>query len=157
MAVMGMHHCSFVVTDIERTVDFYERLVDLELVARAKNVSKGLGKALGVKQAEAELNIAFMKAGNTLIEFIEYVNPNVKPCPKDPSVAGTGHICFKVDDINSTKKKLEDAGIKFNSDPNISREVPGKMFKWCYFKDHDGITMELLEETDEAWQETASQ
>ena len=151
MAVTSMHHCSFVVTDIERTVDFYRRLVGLELVARAKNVSEGLGTALGVKQPEAELEIAFMKAGDTLIEFIEYVEPKVKPCPNDPSIAGTGHICFKVDDIHAMKRKLEDAGVKFNSEPSTSREVPGKMFKWCYFRDYDGITMELLEETEEEW------
>ena len=147
MTITGMHHCSFVVTDIEKTVDFYTRLVGLELVSRARNVSDGLGTALGVKQRDAKLEIAFMRAGETLIEFIEYVDPKSKPCPKDPSVAGTGHICFKVDNIDKTKKRLEDAGIRFNSAPGVSKEVPGKVFKWCYFRDYDGITMELVEET----------
>ena len=72
MAITGMHHCSFVVTDMERTVDFYTRLVGLELVSRVKNVSDVLGTAVGVKQPNAELEIAFMKVGETLIEFIEY-------------------------------------------------------------------------------------
>ncbi len=149
MAITGMHHCSFVVTDMERTVDFYTRLVGLELVSRVKNVSDVLGTAVGVKQPNAELEIAFMKAGETLIEFIEYIDPKAKPCPKDPSIAGTGHVCFKVDDIYEMKRRLEDAGIKFNSEPITSKEMPGKVFKWCYFRDYDGISMELLEEKEE--------
>jgi len=147
MAITGMHHCSFTVTNIERTVDFYTRLLGLELVGRTTNEYDTLGTALGVKQPKAKLEIAVMMAGETKIEFIEYVEPTAKPCPGDPSIAGSGHICFKVDDIYETKKKLEHAGIRFNSDVNEVTEGDLKGWKWCYFRDYDGITMEILQET----------
>jgi len=79
MAITGMHHCSFTVTNIERTVDFYTRLLGLELVGRTTNEYDTLGTALGVKQPKAKLEIAVMMAGETKIEFIEYVEPTAKP------------------------------------------------------------------------------
>ena len=87
-----------------------------------------------------------MEAGGTQIEFIEYVEPKAQPCPQDPSIAGSGHIAFMVDDIYATKKKMESVGIKFNSDINVVEEGVFKGLKWVYFRDYDGITMEIVED-----------
>jgi len=149
MAITGMHHCSFSVTDIEKTIHFYANILELKLVGRMINEYDTLGYALGVKQAHAKIKVAVMKAGETKIEFIEYVDPKVKPCPRDLSLAGSGHIAFKVDDIYATRKKLEENGIKFNSEVNIVTEGDLKGWRWCYFLDPDGLTMELVEERKE--------
>ena len=147
MAITGFHHCSFTVTDLDKTVDFYTKTLGLQLIMRGTNEGDTLGTSLGLRQPKAKLKIAFMKVGDTEIEFIQYVEPESKPCPKDPSISGQGHIAFKVDDIYETKKKLEAAGIKFNTDVNVVEKGDFKGFKWCYFKDFDGITMELLQGT----------
>jgi catechol 2,3-dioxygenase-like lactoylglutathione lyase family enzyme len=146
MAITGTHHCSFTVTDIKRTVEFYTRVLGLELIKRFVNEGGDLGTSLGLNVPKAKLDIAFMKAGDTQIEFIEYVEPKARPCPQDPSIAGSGHIAFKVDDIYATKQKIEEAGIKFNTDVNVIEKGELKGWKWCYFRDFDGITMEIVQE-----------
>jgi catechol 2,3-dioxygenase-like lactoylglutathione lyase family enzyme len=146
MEIKGVYHCSFTVMDIDKTVDFYTNILGLQLIRRGINEGDNLGASLGLGQAKAKLRIAFMKAGDTEIEFIQYEEPKSKPCPRDPSIAGQGHIAFEVDDIYETKKKLETAGIEFNSDINIIEKGDFKGFKWCYFRDFNGITMEILQE-----------
>ena len=146
MAMIDFFHCGFTVTNIERTVDFYKNILGMELIVKGTNEGETLGISLGLKESKARIKVAFMKAGDTLVEFIEYVEPKSKPCPKDPSVAGSSHISFRVDDINETRKKLENAGVKFLSDVNVVEQGEFRGAKWCYFRDLDGIPMEIAEE-----------
>jgi catechol 2,3-dioxygenase-like lactoylglutathione lyase family enzyme len=146
MAITGFHHCSFTVTNIERTVKFYSEILGLKLVRRSTNRVDKLGIALGLKLPKAVIEIAMMEVGGTQIEFIEYVEPKAQPCLQDPSIAGSGHIAFMVDDIYVTKEKIEGMGIKFNSEINVVKEGPAKGLKWVYFRDYDGITLEIVED-----------
>ncbi len=97
MAIRGVHHFSFSVTDIERTIGFYSKMLGLELVAKRVNESDTLGISLGTRQPHAKIKVAIMQAGDTQIEFIEYVDPKAEPCQKNPSIAGSGHIALWTD------------------------------------------------------------
>jgi len=146
MAMMNFFHFSFTVSNLEKTVDFYKNILGMELIMMGTNEGETLGKYLGLRESKAKLKVAFMKAGDTQIEFIEYVEPKSKPCPKDPSIVGSGHIAFRVDDIYKTKKRLENAGVKFVSDVSVIEEGEFKGAKWCYFRDFSGIPVEIAQE-----------
>ena len=151
--ITGVHHFSFSVTDIEKTVKFYTELLGIKLQSRTKNKYDELGTALfgkkwGVTQGHADLEIAVLRIGGTKVEFIEYKDPKAKPFHKNPSIAGSAHLALKVDNIETERKRLEDAGVEFHSPINIFRETGKPEWKWCYFRDPDGICLELVEQPE---------
>ena len=153
MGITGVHHFSFTVTNLERTIEFYAKLLEFKLQSRTENKYNTLGTALfgtkwGINQPEAELEIAVMLVGDSRVEFIQYRDPRPGPYHKNPSIAGSAHIALKVEDIETERRRLEVAGVEFHSPINIFKE-PGKPeWKWCYFRDPDGICLELVEQPE---------
>ena len=78
MSILGAHHVSFSVTDIEKTVHFYRDVLGLSLRSRSQNEYEGLGTALfgtkwGLNHPHADLQIAVMELGGSRI------HPNAEP------------------------------------------------------------------------------
>ena len=151
MPIVGTHHVSFSVTDIQKSVDFYQNVLGLNLKGTTRNNYDGLGTALfgtkwGLDQSNADLQIAVMELGGVQIEFIEYRDPKTQPYHLNPSIAGSAHLALRVKDIESVRAELEEKGVEFHSPINVFSQ-PGKPdWKWCYFRDPDGICLELVEE-----------
>jgi catechol 2,3-dioxygenase-like lactoylglutathione lyase family enzyme len=153
MAIVGVHHFSFSVTDLDRTLDFYTGILGAEIQSETHNSYETLGTALfgdkwGITQKHADLRIAVTRIGGYSIEFIQYIDPPTAPYHKDPSIAGASHIAFKVDDIEQERARLEAAGVQFHSPINVFKESGKHEWKWCYFRDPDGICLELVEQPD---------
>jgi catechol 2,3-dioxygenase-like lactoylglutathione lyase family enzyme len=153
MNITGVHHFSFSVTNLDRTIDFYTNALGVEIRSRGRNTYDTLGTALfgtkwGVNQPQADLELAFIQVGENRIEFIEYKDPAARPYHKNPSVAGSAHLALKVDDIAGTRKKLEAAGVEFHSPINTYVEAGKGEMKWCYFRDPDGIVLELVQQDE---------
>jgi len=79
--------------------------------------------------------------------MFKFYNPptgNAKP-PSINDVACT-HICFAVEDIEKAYQELIKKGVKFNSPPEVlSVERLKEKVKAAYFKDPDGITVEIVQ------------
>lgn len=149
--IKGVHHFSFSVTDLNRTVEFYTTLLGVKMLSRGQNKYDSLGTALfgkkwGINQLHAELELAVLDVGGTRVEFIEYKDPKTQPYHKNPSFAGSAHLAFQVDDIEEVRKKLEKGGVEFHSPINVYRETAKDEWKWCYFRDPDGIILELVQQ-----------
>jgi catechol 2,3-dioxygenase-like lactoylglutathione lyase family enzyme len=155
VGTVGIHHTSFTVTDLERTVAFYEGVVGMHLLGRKHRRGADLGTALlgpasDNRSAGAEILIADMALGDARVEFIQYVVPAGKPYQGDPSVAGSAHIALLTDDIEAEYRRLEEAGVRFHT-PVRTVDEPGKpWWKWCYFRDPDGICVELVQRGEDA-------
>ena len=80
------------------------------------------------------------------VEFIEYKDPRAQPYHQNPSIAGSAHLAFKVDNIEETRKRLEAAGVEFHYPIQSFMEEGTIEWKWCYFRDPDGIILELVEQ-----------
>jgi glyoxylase I family protein len=147
MSICDIWHVSFSVTDLQITTAFYRDVLEFSVLQQNRNEYEGLGEALfgkkwGINQSHADLLFVMMERCGLVVEFIQYLDPPVKPYHMDPSVAGSAHIAFRVADIESEKRRLEGLGVEFNSPINVSR-VSGN--KWCYFRDPDGICLELVQ------------
>ena len=152
--ITGVHHFSFSVTSLDRTIDFYAKLLGVKLQSRSLNKYETLGTALfgtkwGINQEHAELDLAVMDIGGTRVEFIEYRDPKAQKFHKNPSIAGSAHLAFRVDNIEETRKSLENAGVEFHSPIQRFMEAGKVEWKWCYFRDPDGIILELVEQKQE--------
>jgi catechol 2,3-dioxygenase-like lactoylglutathione lyase family enzyme len=154
MAIAGVHHVSFTVSDLDRTVDFYRDLLGMRLVGHKHRQAGDLGVALFGAEEEAreagaaEILIADMELGGTRVEFIQYVRPPTAPYPGDPSVAGSAHIAILTQDIESEFRRLQAAGVRFHTPVRTVHDPGRPEWRWCYFRDPDGICVELVESVE---------
>ena len=150
--ITGVHHFSFSVMNLDRTIEFYTKVLGLELQSRSRNKYETLGTALfgtkwGLNQPQADLELAVINIGGTRVEFIEYKDPKAQPYHKNPSIGGSAHLAFRVDNIEETHRKLEDAGVEFHAPIQTFMEAGKIEWKWCYFRDPDGIILELVQQS----------
>ena len=150
--ITGVHHFSFSVMNLDRTIEFYTKTLGLELQSRSRNQYETLGKALfgtkwGLNQPQADLELAVINIGGTRVEFIEYRDPQTQPYHKNPSISGSAHLAFRVDNVEDTRSRLEEAGVEFHAPIQTFMEAGKIEWKWCYFRDPDGIILELVQQS----------
>lgn len=126
-ALRAVHHVAVICSDYGRSRDFYTRVLGLEVVAetyRAERDSWKLDLSLG---------------GRYQIELFSFPSP--PPRPDAPEAAGLRHLAFKVDEVGASRERLVALGVEVEAiriDP-----LTGKRF--CFFKDPDGLPLELYE------------
>ncbi|MDA0770462.1 MAG: hypothetical protein BZY79_04215 [SAR202 cluster bacterium Casp-Chloro-G4] len=139
--ITGMHHTGFVVSDLERSIEFYRDVVGLTLKDTREREGGPISHILGYENTS--LKIAELNYGDGyMLELIEYVSPGGSPrTTSERNALGASHIGFTVDDIFATYEHLvAHGGQKLNPPIEI---VPGK--KGCYLQDPDGNWVELVE------------
>jgi len=84
--------------------------------------------------------------GGAHLEILEY--QLAERIPNDMGTANPGnvHLCFRVHDIETMRRRAIDAGATPTSLGPIETTVgPNQGTKTCYLRDPDGITLELLQ------------
>jgi catechol 2,3-dioxygenase-like lactoylglutathione lyase family enzyme len=136
--VKRVDHVSYTVGDLARSVDFYSRF-GYETVNRYGAVGPELDVAVATENADMEIQLLRRPDGATL-ELIEYVRQPTQRAARN-SVVGAAHLAFVVGDIRAAYEELRAEGVEFLSEPNTDRYGE----KWVYFRDPDGITVELMQ------------
>jgi catechol 2,3-dioxygenase-like lactoylglutathione lyase family enzyme len=142
----GLHHTGIIVSDLERSIDFYLDVLGLELLSEPSPVfdAPELGPALGVPGAA--LRMVTFRVGDGILELLEYTSPSSPiDAPMPQNALGAHHVAFHVDDIQATYDELCAKGVRFLSPPNPIDEGVLAGWRWAYFTDPDGITLELVE------------
>jgi catechol 2,3-dioxygenase-like lactoylglutathione lyase family enzyme len=134
----GQHHTGITVSDLDRSIRFYERL-GFELAERVEEEGEEVERGVGVPGAQ--LRAAMLEGPNSRLELIEYVAPGTGAAPHPNNGIGAAHVCIEVEDVDAAVAELREEGIEFLSDP-ITHESG---IRWVYAKDPDGITAELLQ------------
>lgn len=125
MAVKKLEHVGVMVSDLEVSVDFYEKVLGLDLLDRLA--------------ANETTELAFLgdrASGQVIVELI---------CGKDNAFPDEGkvhHIAFTVDNIEEEIDRLRKLKVHFTND-EISTLANGS--KYIFFKGPDGETLELFQ------------
>lgn len=145
----GLHHFNLIVSDMEKTKEFYNNRLGLDIALETVIEDEEFSRGVGLPGTKV-LATFFKLPNNTgLIETFQYVNPEGRPIPGDAKAndGGWGHLCFQVEDIEKTFKELQAKGIRFLSTPvTISKQhphFPGVRF--CYFLGPDREVIEILQ------------
>ncbi|RNL77608.1 VOC family protein [Nocardioides marmorisolisilvae] len=145
-----MWHFSFTVSDMDRSVDFYSRVLGLELVHRQEQSNAYTAALVGF--AGASLRIAQLRvpgqprgASSHDLELVEYVEPRGMPYGGGRNCPGASHLAFAVEDAHAEYERLRAEGVQFVSPPQAITAGVNEGGFTCYFVDPDEITLELVQ------------
>jgi catechol 2,3-dioxygenase-like lactoylglutathione lyase family enzyme len=159
--VKGLSHVAIVVSDMQRTVDFYEGLLGFPLI-KTVELPEGTGQHFFFDMGDGQSSLAFfwfpqaktVESGITVPKFnIGYLNPAGEPGDYTTVVGSLNHIAFNVDpiDIPKYKAKLEAAGVWVSQilthyDTEMGIGINPDHTLWLssiYFRDPDGVQLEF--------------
>ena len=147
MKVEWMNHTGFVVSDMERSLDFYRDLLGLQ--EERNHILEGEFISQLVGYPNAKLHIVYLGAGDVRhsVELIQYLNPPGERIePSDRNSVGATHLGIIVDDLDSFYEELSSQGFRFVSPPAVRPNATYPLArKGCYLQDPDGNWLELLE------------
>ena len=140
-----IRHIGLVVKDLEKSIEFYEQVFNLNVINRMIEKGKYIEKLTGIDGVGVEW-AKLTDDNSNILELIEYI------AQKDPdpqiilkvNLLRSTHIAFTVKDINEIYEELLRRDLLCNSEPLISSD--GKV-KVLYAHDPDGIIIEIVEET----------
>ena len=139
----GIHHASFAVSNMDKSIAFYRDLIGMKLTWDSKEagmvfegpVSDAVTGCPGTKQ-----RIAFLALGNDILELVEYTPTGKPQIDNKPSDTGSAHLCFKTGNIQEAYDKLVAANVRMHCTPQDN----GKAVV-IYFRDPDGCILEATQ------------
>ena len=148
--VMKLDHMAIMVTDLERSVQFYRDLLGMARVEdyEEHNIA-GVSTAHGL--AEVHLKLCIMAAPQNPDITLHVSQIATPPSPTGrPAInhVPSAHICFTVPDLNATYEALRSRGVEFVSAPIAWPEDQGG-WTLCFLYDPDGNLVELVQPAEE--------
>jgi catechol 2,3-dioxygenase-like lactoylglutathione lyase family enzyme len=151
LMIADVLHFSFTVSDIERSVDWYTRVLGLGLVHRQRQENDYTPILVGIPGAVLEV-AQFAVPGvpparsTHMLELVEYVRPRRRGFAESATNAvGCAHLALLVTDIHARHERMLAQGVVFHNPPVAITAGANAGGFACYFRDPDGITLELLQ------------
>ncbi len=139
----AIRHFGIVVSDIEKSLEFYRDLLGFEIKVDALEEGKFIDTILGLEKVKVRTVKMIADDGN-LIELLSYQSHGGKKMEnKEIFDIGASHPAFTVEDIDFEYKRLKEKGIRFISSPQLSPNGKAKVV-FCF--DPDNVPVELVEE-----------
>jgi glyoxylase I family protein len=141
--ISDIHHTSFTVSDMERSVAFYRDVLGMEVVwdsVQAGVEFKGETADNLTDCPGTELHIVFLSTNERLIELVQYTPPGKALVDNKASDTGSAHVCFQTKNIQELHQKLSAHKVRLHCAPQNLGGV------WVmYFRDPDGIVLEAMQ------------
>ena len=142
----ALDHVGYAVTDLDRSIAFYETLLGVPLLMRKTWDVPYVGEIVGYPGLV--LDGAFFQLPNgVILELLEYKTPGPGTVDMESYNAGNAHLCLVTDDMAADFARLRAAGYDtFRSERPI--DIPWGPYRGgraCYLRDPDGASIELLE------------
>jgi lactoylglutathione lyase len=123
----GITHIALVVDDMEKSLDFYCRVL-------------GFKKAFELPEPKTGAPwIVYLHLNK--MQFVElFYNPRADN-PSKPFQRGFSHFCLQVDDLQNTADQIKKTGYKLDSEP--AKGIDNNWQAWII--DPDGVRIELMQ------------
>jgi glyoxylase I family protein len=122
----GVHHLALICDDPERTIRFYQDLLGFPLVELFEN-----------RDYPGSTHFFFDIGNRNMLAFFDFPGLVLDPVPE--GLGGVQHVAISVepDTFEAKKRALDDAGVTYlGPDRGVEESI--------YFKDPDGIQIELI-------------
>lgn len=146
-AVERIESVGFTVSDMDKAIDFYTRILPFEKVSDNEIWGEDYEHLSGV--FGARVRVARLKLGNEFLELTEHLTPQGRPIPIDSKSNDRWfqHVAIIVSDMDKAFQILKQNKVRFASTaPQIlPKTIPAAFgISAFYFKDYDNHVLEIL-------------
>jgi catechol 2,3-dioxygenase-like lactoylglutathione lyase family enzyme len=137
------------VTDLERSVSFYQRQLDFEVVVAIHEAFSGLVDEVSGGQGSRVRSCTLAPRGtrDAVVELFEVSGPRGRSIPFAAAWGDLGYlqVALLCDDVRGMASNLEKAGVELLCSPKVmDGGIPEHPGEFVYGRDPDGIPVELL-------------
>ncbi len=145
MIYPNLDHIGFAISDLDRSQEWYTRLLGEGPVLRKVWEVGYVGGIVGYPECSMECAI-WNLPNETFLELIEYLSPSPSRVDMETYNAGNAHLCLVTEDIDADYERLRDHAEFRSPDPIEIPWGPYKGGRVCYLRDPDGISIELMQQ-----------
>lgn len=147
--IKNIAHVGLTVSDINRSIDFYQNTLGLKFKGQMVMEGESTDALFGLKNCSVK--VAYLNGSNHImtppVELIQFASTNITTFKNSLTQTSISELCFYVKNIDKVYEDLISKGVEFLSTPqyfDFTNQGFGKS-KAVYFKDPDGIILELME------------
>ncbi|MDP6708449.1 MAG: VOC family protein [Alphaproteobacteria bacterium] len=142
--VLGTNHTSFTVSDLDRSIAFFEDGLGFEVTSKGPRDPKAIEQIVGVPGAD--ILVAYIRGPGHSIELIQYLAPDDRGrVSSRPCDVGFAHMAFDVDDLDAALAAAARHEVKPIGSPYTIDKGPNTGNRIVYLRDADGVTIEFIE------------
>jgi catechol 2,3-dioxygenase-like lactoylglutathione lyase family enzyme len=143
--VVGVHHTSFTVADLDLSVAFFRDRLGLELLFVREVRDDYLGRIVGLPGTMVRAALLRLPGSAHHVELFQYLHPPGQAHSPRPCDPGSTHLALLVDDLPALYGQLAAQGVAFVSAPVPITAGPNRGAQAVYLRDPNGILVELLQ------------
>jgi catechol 2,3-dioxygenase-like lactoylglutathione lyase family enzyme len=143
--ILGAHHTSFTVANLDRSLTFFRDRLGLEVVFVREVREDYFSRIVGLPSCVVKAALLRLPGSQHHVELFEYVEPRGQACSPRPCDPGSSHLALVVDDLNGLFSRLRDQGVEFVSEPVLITAGSNKGAYGAYLRDPNGILIELFQ------------
>ncbi len=145
--INSIYHTGFTVSDIRRSIDWYTRVLGMQVMRQPKEVdTPWLAAVVGYPKVRIILGMVGVP-GEASIELLQYVEPHgFRGTNRNrPGDVGAAHCGMLVDDVRAWYQRIKSEGGWVAGEPTL-RDLPYPWGRYAfYFADPDGNYLEMVE------------
>lgn len=144
--MIGIHHAGIVVSDLDRSIDFYTRVLGLRMATEPSGQASGPVVDTLLRLPGASLRGVMLSVGGQELELLEFSAPERES--DDPIAShtlGAQHVAFQVADVRASRDQITARGGRFLGTVNVIDEGPFAGLRTTFLLDPDDARVELVE------------
>ncbi|MEO9176203.1 MAG: VOC family protein [Gaiellales bacterium] len=143
----AFHHTGYTVSDLDRSLEFYQGLLGLEVLARQEKQGGYLAAIVGYPDAHVRMAHLRVPGADHVLELFQYLAPEGEQRGRiEPRDVGTAHLCLVVDDLPAVYRRLLAAGVETFVSPPVEVDTGINTGGFgLYLRDPDGILVEIFQ------------
>ena len=139
--IQNMDHFNMTVSDLDRSVEFYQRAFGFEIDRRFETESPAIAQLSRFDRLH--MKMAILTLGTTRIGLLQYLNPRSTTGVRlKMNDVGGNILVFNTDDVRAEYHRLFEMGVEFKTEPLTD---PQAGIVAAQGLDPDGVTFEIVE------------
>jgi catechol 2,3-dioxygenase-like lactoylglutathione lyase family enzyme len=112
--IARMNHNGFIVSDLDKSVEFYLNVMGLKMVRGVKRNGGPVSQVLDYPDTHVKAALAGLESEQGhILEIIKYINPLIADRPSEErAVLGASRLAFNVTDRQATFSRMLESGAK---------------------------------------------
>ncbi|MBM7517157.1 VOC family protein [Nocardioides nitrophenolicus] len=140
----SIHHVGITVSDLARSLAFYEDLLGGERLGPYERSGPRIDAVTGYPGVVVRQAFVRAQEGGTVVELLQYDGGSDVVLDPDNGNVGAAHVAITVTDLDGTLDRLRERGVTALSEPIVASE-PMAGHRVVYVLDPDRVRVELVE------------